>query len=173
MSKLSSDTRRKTMLGFQPPAIGDEEIAAVAETLRSGWLTTGPRAAELERRMAEYLQAEHVLALAVALGQEIHPQQLSPAPKAGGGCVRFLVALQGELRDVRGLEEAFALDGVKGIRLYRRAGHMFGPLRRGSDRAGAILAVGDSREQALARADEAAGLIRFDTAPVEKPLQKV
>jgi dTDP-4-amino-4,6-dideoxygalactose transaminase len=64
MSKLSSDTRRATMLGFQPPAIGDEEIAAVAETLRSGWLTTGPRAAELERRMAEYLQAEHVLALA-------------------------------------------------------------------------------------------------------------
>jgi dTDP-4-amino-4,6-dideoxygalactose transaminase len=66
MSKLSSDptTRRATMLGFQPPAIGDEEIAAVAETLRSGWLTTGPRAAELERRMAEYLEAEHVLALA-------------------------------------------------------------------------------------------------------------
>jgi dTDP-4-amino-4,6-dideoxygalactose transaminase len=52
------------MLGFQPPAIGDEEIAAVTETLRSGWLTTGPRAAELERRMAEYLEAEHVLALA-------------------------------------------------------------------------------------------------------------
>ena len=62
MSKLSS--KRETMLGFQPPAIGDEEIAAVTETLRSGWLTTGPRAAELERRMAEYLEAEHVLALA-------------------------------------------------------------------------------------------------------------
>jgi dTDP-4-amino-4,6-dideoxygalactose transaminase len=52
------------MLGFQPPAIGEEEIAAVAETLRSGWLTSGPRAAELERRMAEFLDAEHVLALA-------------------------------------------------------------------------------------------------------------
>ena len=52
------------MLGFQPPAIGDEEIEAVAETLRSGWLTTGPRAAELERRFAEYVQAEHVLAVA-------------------------------------------------------------------------------------------------------------
>ncbi|HEY6067268.1 MAG TPA: DegT/DnrJ/EryC1/StrS family aminotransferase [Gaiellaceae bacterium] len=69
MSKLSSSAargraRRETMLGFQPPAIGDEEIAAVAETLRSGWLTTGPRAAELERRMAEFLEAEHVLALA-------------------------------------------------------------------------------------------------------------
>jgi dTDP-4-amino-4,6-dideoxygalactose transaminase len=65
MSKLSSrESKRATMLGFQPPAIGEEEIAAVAETLRSGWLTSGPRAAELERRMAEYLEAEHVLALA-------------------------------------------------------------------------------------------------------------
>src|ERR671924_95766 len=63
MSKLSSE-RRRTMLGFQPPAIGEEEIAAVAETLRSGWLTSGPRAAELERRMAEYLQAEHVVSVA-------------------------------------------------------------------------------------------------------------
>ena len=64
MSKLSSDTRRATKLGFQPPAIGDEEIEAVAATLRSGWLTSGPAAAELERRMTEYLEAEHVLALA-------------------------------------------------------------------------------------------------------------
>ena len=58
--------RRETPSGFQPPAIGEEEIEAVAETLRSGWLTTGPRAAELERRMAEYLETEHVLALASA-----------------------------------------------------------------------------------------------------------
>src|SRR6058998_3306935 len=64
MSKLSSESKRATMLGFQPPAIGEEEIAAVAETLRSGWLTTGPRAAELERRISEYLEAEHVLAVA-------------------------------------------------------------------------------------------------------------
>jgi dTDP-4-amino-4,6-dideoxygalactose transaminase len=55
---------RNTRLGFQPPAIGDEEIAAVAETLRSGWLTTGPRAAELEARASEVLEAEHVLAVA-------------------------------------------------------------------------------------------------------------
>jgi dTDP-4-amino-4,6-dideoxygalactose transaminase len=52
------------MLGFQPPAIGDEEIAAVTETLRSGWLTSGPSAALLEERMRDFLEAEHVLALA-------------------------------------------------------------------------------------------------------------
>src|SRR5436305_12507513 len=62
MPEVSS--RRETMLGFQPPAIGDEEIAAVSETLRSGWLTTGPSAAKLEQRMQEFLEAEHVLALA-------------------------------------------------------------------------------------------------------------
>jgi dTDP-4-amino-4,6-dideoxygalactose transaminase len=55
--------RRDTFLSFQPPAVGEEEIAAVAETIRTGWLTTGPRAAELERRMAEYLEAKHVLAV--------------------------------------------------------------------------------------------------------------
>src|SRR5919106_3759839 len=59
-----SDVSTRRRVGFQPPAIGEEEIAAVAETLRSGWLTTGPRAAELERRAAEYLEAEHVLAVA-------------------------------------------------------------------------------------------------------------
>jgi dTDP-4-amino-4,6-dideoxygalactose transaminase len=55
--------RRETFLGFQPPAVGEDEIAAVAETIGSGWLTTGPRAAELEQRLTEYLEAKHVLAL--------------------------------------------------------------------------------------------------------------
>jgi dTDP-4-amino-4,6-dideoxygalactose transaminase len=55
--------RRETFLSFQPPAIGEEEVEAVAETLRSGWLSSGPRAAELENRFAEYLGARHVLAL--------------------------------------------------------------------------------------------------------------
>jgi dTDP-4-amino-4,6-dideoxygalactose transaminase len=54
---------RAQPLGFQPPSVGEEEIAAVAETIRSGWLTSGPRAAELERRMGEFLEAEHVVAL--------------------------------------------------------------------------------------------------------------
>jgi dTDP-4-amino-4,6-dideoxygalactose transaminase len=54
----------QTRVGFQPPAVGDDEIEAVADAIRSGWLTTGPRADELERRSAEYLEVEHVLAVA-------------------------------------------------------------------------------------------------------------
>ena len=58
-----SRSPRSTFLGFQPPALGEDEISAVAETLRSGWLTTGPKAAELERRFAEYVGAEHAVAV--------------------------------------------------------------------------------------------------------------
>src|SRR5438034_7599240 len=61
MPELSS--KRSEFLSFQPPAISDAEIEAVAETLRSGWLTTGPRTAELEARMRDYLEAKHVLAV--------------------------------------------------------------------------------------------------------------
>jgi dTDP-4-amino-4,6-dideoxygalactose transaminase len=61
MPELSS--KRESFLSFQPPAISEEEIEAVSETLRSGWLTTGPRTAELEARMREYLEAKHVLAV--------------------------------------------------------------------------------------------------------------
>jgi dTDP-4-amino-4,6-dideoxygalactose transaminase len=58
-----TSSKRSTFLSFQPPAITEAEIDAVAETLRSGWLTTGPRTAELETRMREYLEAKHVLAV--------------------------------------------------------------------------------------------------------------
>jgi dTDP-4-amino-4,6-dideoxygalactose transaminase len=73
--------RRETLLGFQPPAIGEGEIEAVVETLRTGWIATGPRAAEFEARFAEYVGARHAVSLAsgtaalhlALLGAEIGP----------------------------------------------------------------------------------------------------
>jgi L-amino acid ligase C-terminal domain 2 len=88
--------------------------------------------------------------------------RLAPQARVGGACIRFLVAEPGELRAVSGLDEAFAVDGVRGIRVYNRPGHVFGPLRSGADRAGAVLAVGDSAEDALARADRARSQVRFE-----------
>jgi biotin carboxylase len=107
------------------------------------------------------------LALASALGRDIRPHELAPAAKVGGGCIRFLVARTGRLREVRGLEEAFALPGIRGIRVYRKRGHEFGAFVRGADRAGAILAVGRDRAEAVKHADRAARLIQFDTTPVD------
>jgi len=79
----------------------------------------------------------------------------------GGACVHFLVAPEGELRAVEGREEAHAAEGVLDVRIYREPGHTFGPFLRGADRAGAVIAVGASRDEALARARAAANEIRF------------
>lgn len=44
-----------SIIPFSPPDITEEEIAEVADALRSGWITTGPRVKELERRIADFL----------------------------------------------------------------------------------------------------------------------
>jgi biotin carboxylase len=106
-------------------------------------------------------------AIAAAFGETIPSGSITPVAKVGGACVRFLVPPPGELQEVAGIEEAFALPGVRGIRIYRRKGHRFGEFRRGADRAGAILAVGGSREEALERAAKAEAMIRFETVDVE------
>jgi dTDP-4-amino-4,6-dideoxygalactose transaminase len=48
---------------FHRPAIGDREIAAAVEVLRSGWLTTGARAHELEGAFAARIGVRHALAV--------------------------------------------------------------------------------------------------------------
>ena len=48
---------------FHRPSIGEEEINEVADTLRSGWLTTGPRAARFELEFSEYVGGSHAVAV--------------------------------------------------------------------------------------------------------------
>jgi perosamine synthetase len=48
---------------FHKPSIGEREVAAAVEVLRSGWLTTGARAHELEARIAERIGVKHALAV--------------------------------------------------------------------------------------------------------------
>jgi len=48
---------------FSPPDITEEEIEEVAEALRSGWITTGPRTKELEKRLRGYCGADGCVCL--------------------------------------------------------------------------------------------------------------
>ncbi len=51
------------MIPFSPPRIDEKTIAEVAAALRSGWITTGPRTKEFERRLAAYCSVPNVIAL--------------------------------------------------------------------------------------------------------------
>jgi biotin carboxylase len=126
----------------------------------------GPKVIEVAARLGGGHDAELVeavtgvslnsLAIDAALGLE---RALPPIePRVGGAVTRFLIAPPGMLERVE------VPDDVERVRIYREPGYVFAPLRRGADRAGAILVTGDSREEALARADAAVDRIRFFTA---------
>lgn len=48
---------------FSPPDISEAEILEVTEVLRSGWITTGPKVKELERKIADYIGTEKCVCL--------------------------------------------------------------------------------------------------------------
>lgn len=52
-------------LPFALPDLGDEEIAEVVDTLRSGWITTGPKAKRFEQAFAEFLNEPQIECIAV------------------------------------------------------------------------------------------------------------
>jgi dTDP-4-amino-4,6-dideoxygalactose transaminase len=55
--------KRETFLPFALPSIGEAEIAEVVDTLRSGWLTTGPKTHRFEQEFAAFVGARHALAV--------------------------------------------------------------------------------------------------------------
>jgi biotin carboxylase len=129
----------------------------------------GPRVIEVAARLGGGHDAELVeavtgvdlngLAIEAALGTTLVPTWHEP--RVGGAVTRFLVAPPGMLEGVDVPEQ---LAGVERVRIYRDPGYVLVPLRRGSDRAGAVLAVGDSRAQAVERAEAAAAAIVFRVA---------
>jgi biotin carboxylase len=129
----------------------------------------GPQVIEVAARLggghdAELVQAAtgvdlNGLALDAALGRV--PDAPRPEPQVGGAVVRFLVAPAGVLERVEVPEH---LEGIERVLVYREPGYVLVPLRRGADRAGAVLATGGTRQEAVARANAAADRIRFVTA---------
>jgi biotin carboxylase len=103
----------------------------------------------------------NALAIDAALGRARYGPWQAPSSATGGAAIVFLVPPTGRLVEVEGMEAAGTQAGVEWVRVYRRPGHVFGPLRRGADRAGAVLATGASRDEALERARRAADAVRF------------
>lgn len=58
------------VIPFSPPDISDMEIAEVVQVLKSGWITTGPRTKELERKLAAYCHTSRVVCLSSATAAE-------------------------------------------------------------------------------------------------------
>ncbi len=172
-SSLSENELARTIdiAGRATAALGIEQGPSYVQVIVG---ERGPLLVELAARLGGGHEAELIeaalglelneLALAAALGETIDPKTLVSQPLAGGACTRFLIAPEGVLIAVHGVEEASALEGVKRIRLYREPGFVFTPFLSRSDRAGAVLTLGPDRERAVERAHEAADLIRFEVA---------
>ena len=60
----------KRSISFSPPDISEDEINEVAETLRSGWITTGPRVKEFEKRLSDYYHTRKTVCLSSATAAE-------------------------------------------------------------------------------------------------------
>jgi dTDP-4-amino-4,6-dideoxygalactose transaminase len=52
-----------SFLPFALPLLGDDEITEVTDTLRSGWLTTGPKTAQFEKDFSQFIGADNALAV--------------------------------------------------------------------------------------------------------------
>jgi perosamine synthetase len=62
-SSTSVFSPRRTFLPFHQPWIDDSEIEEVSDTLRSGWLTMGPKTLRFETEFGQYVGAEHAVAV--------------------------------------------------------------------------------------------------------------
>ncbi|MBI4911933.1 MAG: DegT/DnrJ/EryC1/StrS aminotransferase family protein [Acidobacteria bacterium] len=72
-----SYTRRESFLPFTRPVIGQEEIAEIIDSIESGWITTGPKAARFEGELQRYNEVRHCLAMnSATTAQEISLQCL-------------------------------------------------------------------------------------------------
>ena len=62
-SSALASAARQTFLPDARPSIGEDEIAEVVDSLRSGWITMGPKVKRFEAAFAEYVGAPHAIAV--------------------------------------------------------------------------------------------------------------
>lgn len=73
---------RKTLLPYGRQSIGEEDIQAVVDVLRSDWLTTGPKVAEFEEALASWVGAKHAVSFSSGTAA-LHGAAFAAGLKAG------------------------------------------------------------------------------------------
>jgi biotin carboxylase len=91
-------------------------------------------------------------AVRAAVAEPVEEAALEPTPVCAA-VIEFLAAPPGEL---------VAATGPPGVCFYDPRGHVYGPMRVATDRAGYVLTTGASRAEALRRASAAVGAVRFE-----------
>ena len=55
---MATEARKKMNIPITKPALGEEEARAPYESIKSGWVTQGPKVAEFEKAVAAYVGAK-------------------------------------------------------------------------------------------------------------------
>jgi biotin carboxylase len=97
---------------------------------------------------------------AVLKGED--PPSDLPARAKAGAAVRFLTIEPGEVASVEGVDEARQLDGVHLLQVTVAPGERFDGLRSSWDRAGIVMATGDTAAEALRRAENAVATVHIE-----------
>ena len=71
------ETTYKRTISFSPPDMSELEVEEVADTLMSGWITTGPRTKKLEKLLAEYMGLNTSAPNCVCLNSSTAAEELS------------------------------------------------------------------------------------------------
>lgn len=102
-----------------------------------------------------------------AFGEFVIPEGLREAPQSGRAVVLSFLDFvrQGRLERVTGLDEARALPGVHGVRLFVQPGQLMPAVADGPSRHGCIIAAGSDREEVRAIVEQARQAIKLDTTP--------
>jgi biotin carboxylase len=148
-------------------AVAEAAVAAVGITSGPSYVqlilaVDGPRVVEVAARLGGGHDSEicrtaagvdlATAAVLAAVGEPVAAEELEPHP-SGAAVIEFLAAPLGEL---------VAATGPPEVCFYDPRGHVYGPLRIATDRAGYVLATGPDRAQALRRAADAVDSVRFE-----------
>jgi biotin carboxylase len=136
----------------------------------------GPRIIELAVRLSGGFFCTHEIPLAtgvnfveaairLALGEEPDPDELRPR-WSKGVAQRYFFPPPGVVTALEGVEEAAAAEGIALLEMRVARGARVRPMTSHVCRAGVVIAVGETREVAVARAEAAVARVRIATAPV-------